>query len=194
MGRLTACRGSSHEALVTMSDNAHGKEKAIAPWRDLPRGWRHRSFPSAALPAIILAMRKHPQERVSTLDPPAPTHCPNSTDLDLQPYRTAWDAIGDLDQPDWPAELQPTGKYAKMLPAIPEGQNYLWLTSEGIERWSRNGRGRQDGYWDWRTRYWSFLLKLAKDAPSWTISARPGFAESSNSSLGTETIAQSPSA
>jgi len=26
----------------------------------------------------------------------------------------------------------------------------------------------------WRTRYWSFLLKLAKDRPSWTIQAQPG--------------------
>ena len=28
----------------------------------------------------------------------------------------------------------------------------------------------------WRTRYWSFLLKLAKDQPSWTIQAQPGSA------------------
>ena len=27
---------------------------------------------------------------------------------------------------------------------------------------------------DWRTRYWSFLLKLAKSRPSWTIQAQPG--------------------
>ena len=26
----------------------------------------------------------------------------------------------------------------------------------------------------WRTRYWTFLLKLAKDRPSWTIQAQPG--------------------
>ena len=26
----------------------------------------------------------------------------------------------------------------------------------------------------WRTRYWSFLLKLAKNRPSWTIQAQPG--------------------
>jgi DNA (cytosine-5)-methyltransferase 1 len=26
----------------------------------------------------------------------------------------------------------------------------------------------------WRTRYWSFLLKLAKSRPSWTIQAQPG--------------------
>ena len=26
----------------------------------------------------------------------------------------------------------------------------------------------------WRTKFWSFLLKLAKDRPSWTIQAEPG--------------------
>ena len=26
----------------------------------------------------------------------------------------------------------------------------------------------------WRTQYWSFLLKLAKNQPSWTIQAQPG--------------------
>ena len=28
----------------------------------------------------------------------------------------------------------------------------------------------------WRTRYWCFLLKLAKNRPSWTIQAQPGSA------------------
>jgi DNA (cytosine-5)-methyltransferase 1 len=28
----------------------------------------------------------------------------------------------------------------------------------------------------WRTRYWSFLLKLSKRLPSWTITAQPGSA------------------
>jgi DNA (cytosine-5)-methyltransferase 1 len=28
----------------------------------------------------------------------------------------------------------------------------------------------------WRTRYWNFLLKLAKDRPAWTIQAQPGSA------------------
>jgi DNA (cytosine-5)-methyltransferase 1 len=29
---------------------------------------------------------------------------------------------------------------------------------------------------EWRSRYWSFLLKLAKNRPSWTIQAQPGSA------------------
>jgi DNA (cytosine-5)-methyltransferase 1 len=82
----------------------------------------------------------------------------------LKPYRTAWDAIGDLDKPQWPDELNPTGKWAGLLKSIPEGRNYLWHTP--------HGGGRP--LFGWRTRYWSFLLKLSKRLPSWTIQAVPG--------------------
>lgn len=84
----------------------------------------------------------------------------------LQPYHTAWDAIGDL--PDYPNEagLKLTGKWADLLPTIPEGQNYLWHTN----------RGEGMPLFGWRRRYWNFLLKLAKDRPSWTIQAQPGSA------------------
>ncbi|WP_414154281.1 DNA cytosine methyltransferase [Pseudomonas sp. BNK-43-a] len=80
------------------------------------------------------------------------------------PYLTAWDAIGDLDVDIWLDEVKPTGKWADLLPTIPEGQNYLWHTEKmgGVPLFG------------WRTRFWSFLLKLAKDKPSWTIQAQPG--------------------
>lgn len=80
--------------------------------------------------------------------------------------RTAWDAIGDLpEEPNEPS-IKVGGKWGELLPTIPEGQNYLWHTNRG-------GGKRLFG---WRTRYWSFLLKLAKDLPSWTIQAQPGSA------------------
>jgi DNA (cytosine-5)-methyltransferase 1 len=90
-----------------------------------------------------------------------PLHGPS----DLEPYRTAWDAIGDLEGDDDP-ELAVTGKWARLLPSIPEGENYLHHTERG------------DGLplFGWRRRYWSFLLKLAKRLPSWTITAQPGSA------------------
>ena len=59
-----------------------------------------------------------------------------------------------------------SGKWADLLPTIPEGLNYLWHTS----------RGGGVPLFGWRTRYWSFLLKLAKSKPSWTIQAQPGSA------------------
>jgi DNA (cytosine-5)-methyltransferase 1 len=98
---------------------------------------------------------------------PLPTHG-NVEDLfqrsKTEPYRTAWDALGDLpSRPNDPA-LKMTGKWADLLPSIPEGHNYLWHTPRG--------EGRP--LFGWRTRYWSFLLKLAKDRPSWTLQAQPG--------------------
>ncbi len=91
---------------------------------------------------------------------PNPTHGPTCA----RAYRTTWDAIGDLDSKTWPKELSASGKWARLLPSIPEGENYLWHTP---------GCGGEPLF-GWRTRYWSFLLKLAKDRPSWTIQAEPG--------------------
>ena len=35
-------------------------------------------------------------------------------------------------------------------------------------------RGEGSNIFKWRSRYWSFLLKLHPDKPSWTIQAQPG--------------------
>lgn len=98
---------------------------------------------------------------------PKPTHVAQGdiqANAGLEPYRTAWDALGDLPQKPNDPSLRVTGKWAELLPTIPEGENYLYHTNRG-------GGMRLFG---WRTRYWSFLLKLAKDRPSWTIQAQPG--------------------
>ena len=92
---------------------------------------------------------------------PSPTHGDREG---LEPFRTAWDAIGDLDTREWDSELNPQGKWAGLLSSIPEGSNYLWHTS----------RGGGEPLFGWRTRFWSFLLKLSKRKPSWTIQAEPG--------------------
>lgn len=78
-------------------------------------------------------------------------------------HRTAWDAIHDLDEPADPSTVL-KGKWADLLPTIPEGKNYLWHTE----------RGGGEPLFGWRRRYWSFLLKLAKNLPAWTIQAQPG--------------------
>ena len=100
---------------------------------------------------------------------PLPTHCaPDKLGLlgDHEPYRTAWDAIGDLPAAPNEPSLKVGGKWGALLPSIPEGRNYLWHTN----------RGGGLPLFGWRTRYWSFLLKLAKEQPSWTIQAQPGSA------------------
>jgi site-specific DNA-cytosine methylase len=65
----------------------------------------------------------------------------------LPSYRTAWDALADV-RPDSAEDLALKGKWAEILPSIPEGQNYLWHTgrmgcSLPIARRPRlpNGRG-----------------------------------------------------
>ncbi len=56
-----------------------------------------------------------------------------------EPFRTAWDAIGDLPrEPDEPS-LKVGGKWGDLLPSIPEGQNYLWHTNRGEESLSSGG-------------------------------------------------------
>lgn len=81
----------------------------------------------------------------------------------LEPVATGWDAIGDLEDDDDPG-LAVRGRWAELLPSIPEGENYLFHTD--------HGKGLP--LFGWRRRYWSFLLKLAKARPSWTIQAQPG--------------------
>lgn len=75
--------------------------------------------------------------------------------------RVSWDALHDL-------EVHPTpearGKWASLLPSIPEGKNYLWHSSVG---------GGKEIFGN-RTRFWTFLLKLAKDQAAWTLAAKPG--------------------
>lgn len=95
---------------------------------------------------------------------PAATHGRELAEAGGARFATAWDAIGDLaENDDGPAA---TGAWAELLPSIPEGQNYQFHTR----------RGDGEPLFGWRTRYWSFLLKLAKNRPSWTIQASPGSA------------------
>ncbi len=103
---------------------------------------------------------------------PEPTHTSeNESQLSLfddhqkRRHVSAWEAIGHIPH-DKNQKLKMGGKWADLLPSIPEGENYLWHTN-------RKGGAPLFG---WRTRYWSFLLKLAKSQPSWTIQAQPGSA------------------
>jgi DNA (cytosine-5)-methyltransferase 1 len=107
--------------------------------------------------AFVVALREGIE-----IGAPTPTHGPRS--LFGLAHRTAWDAIGDLDVGELSAELTPTGRWAGLLCSIPEGQNYLFHTDRGLGL----------PIFGWRTRFWTFLLKLAKAKPGWTLSANPG--------------------
>jgi DNA (cytosine-5)-methyltransferase 1 len=81
-----------------------------------------------------------------------------------QPHVTADDVLADLVTDPEPGEAV-NGKYGHLLPAIPPGDNYLFYTAK---------RGHPDPLFRWRSKYWSFLLKLAPDRPAPTIQAQPG--------------------
>lgn len=96
-------------------------------------------------------------------DFPAPTHADPQAG-EGEPWLTAWDALHDLDGAGVDSSLMLKGKWAGLLPTVPEGENYLWHTD----------RGGGEPLFGWRRRFWSFLLKLSKRQPAWTIQAQPG--------------------
>ena len=57
------------------------------------------------------------------------------------------------------------GTYYSDLCEVPPGKNYKALTA-----WA----GYENPKFVAEKRYWSFLLKLSPDLPSWTITAQPG--------------------
>ena len=58
--------------------------------------------------------------------------------------------------------MQAGSQHKELLKLVPPGENYLYFTQE---------RGYQNPIFKWRSRYWSFLLKLSPNRPSWTIQA-----------------------
>lgn len=88
-------------------------------------------------------------------------------DVDLPPHICAGQVLASLSDkanPPEPEELV-VGTYADALKAVPAGENYLFWTAE---------RGHQKPRFKWRSRYWSFLLKLHPEKPSPTIQGQPG--------------------
>jgi DNA (cytosine-5)-methyltransferase 1 len=86
--------------------------------------------------------------------------------LDLSPPVTAGEALEGLDDDKYfePEEVV-TGRYEKQLREVPPGKNYKALTA-----WA----GHPKPEFVAETRFWTFLLKLSPDLPSWTVQATPG--------------------
>ncbi|UPW08808.1 DNA cytosine methyltransferase [Gordonia terrae] len=99
---------------------------------------------------------------------PEPTHGGKwerrSTGNVGRPHVTAGEALDGLVS-DPEREEVVGGQYGKLLPDIPPGSNYLHYTAK---------RGHPEPLFEWRSRYWSFLLKLDPNKPSPTIQAQPG--------------------
>ncbi|MGH9030647.1 MAG: DNA cytosine methyltransferase [Acidimicrobiia bacterium] len=101
-------------------------------------------------------------------DHPEPTHGGTwerqTTGNFARPHITSGEVLAGLIAEPEPEEVL-RGQHAHLLPDIPRGENYLHLTAK---------RGHPDPKFEWRSRYWSFLLKLDPARPSPTIQAQPG--------------------
>lgn len=103
---------------------------------------------------------------------PSPTHSgwtetSRRVDPTKLPYVTSREVIGDLEDRDDLAEAEETvgGSYGSLLVEVPPGENYLHFTEK---------RGHPSPLFRWRSRYWTFLLKLDPDRPATTIQSQPG--------------------
>ena len=102
---------------------------------------------------------------------PAPTHWgaherrrPPKNVAQLQPHVTAGAVLADITANSEDGEAV-NGKWGHLLPEIPPGGNYLHYTKE---------MGHPQPMFRWRSRYWTFLLKLDPDRPAPTLQGQPG--------------------
>lgn len=99
---------------------------------------------------------------------PEPTHSgPSETtrkwDQEKLPHVTTAQAFKGLATIPEAGELV-EGQFGDLAAEVPAGQNYLWHTSR---------YGGRDVF-QWRSRYWTFLLRLDPGRPSSTLQAQPG--------------------
>mgnify|MGYP001340885349 CR=1 FL=1 len=95
---------------------------------------------------------------------PNPTHSnPENKIKGTENWVTCGDILNDIDF-DLPEDkkMKAGSKHKDLLTFIPPGENYLFFTKE---------RNHPNPVFKWRSRYWSFLLKLSPNRPSWTIQA-----------------------
>jgi len=100
---------------------------------------------------------------------PKKTHFPKdiAEKNDLLPYVNVGEVISKFDKQEFfePSEVTENGTYGRHLKEVPPGKNYIALSAKA---------GYPNPQFKAGTRFWSFLLKLHPDMPSWTIAAQPG--------------------
>jgi DNA (cytosine-5)-methyltransferase 1 len=99
---------------------------------------------------------------MSNFNFPIETHSSANND-NLKKWVTCGDILSDIDfDLEEDINFQAGSKHKHLLKLIPPGDNYLFFTEK---------RGHPKPEFKWRSRYWSFLLKLSPNRPSWTIQA-----------------------
>jgi DNA (cytosine-5)-methyltransferase 1 len=93
---------------------------------------------------------------------PKQTHFENTLSKSKK-WVTCGDILNNIDF-DLPEDkkMLAGSKHKDLLKLVPPGDNYLFFTKE---------RNHPNPIFKWRSRFWSFLLKLSPERPSWTIQA-----------------------
>lgn len=101
------------------------------------------------------------KKKLGTFVFPEETH--SEKDSNKLPWVTCGEILSDFDNITEEEKLQrPGSKDYELLLQIPPGDNYLFFTEK---------RGHPKPLFKWKSRYWTFLLKLSPNRPSWTIQA-----------------------
>lgn len=107
---------------------------------------------------ICVGMRKD----IGTFEFPQETHSEKGENGTLK-WVTCGDVLSDFDNiTEEEKKQRPGSKDYELLTQIPPGDNYLFFTEK---------RGHPNPLFKWKSRYWTFLLKLTPNRPSWTIQA-----------------------
>lgn len=136
-------------------------------------GYKHKIVRANALDYGVSQKRKRVfiigTKGTFKTEEPKKTHCEyelcNKTGL--FPYVNVKEVMSGFDGDEYfePYEVTKGGTYYEDLCEVPPGMNYKALTS-----WA----GYPNPKFVADKRFWSFLLKLSPDRPSWTITAQPG--------------------
>lgn len=95
---------------------------------------------------------------------PKETHIePKKNNGDYLNWVTCGDVLKEFDNITEEEKTQkPGSKHHHLIEDIPPGSNYLFYTEK---------KGHPNPLFKWKSRYWTFLLKLTTERPSWTIQA-----------------------
>ncbi len=109
------------------------------------------------------------QKKMIDFEFPEETHFDptDASTIDLFSNKKPWVCCGEiLNDIDFilpeDVKMRAGSRHHDLLKKVPPGDNYLFFTRE---------RKHPKPLFKWRSRYWSFLLKLSPNRPAWTIQA-----------------------
>lgn len=102
------------------------------------------------------------KKEIGTFEFPCETHSKRGEN-GTNKWVTCGEVLVDFDNiTEEEKNQRPGSKDYDLLCQVPPGDNYLFFTEK---------RGCKNPLFKWKSRYWTFLLKLTPDRPSWTIQA-----------------------